>query len=167
MPLHPLVVHFPIVLAVLIPFAMIIAALMSKNSENPKTLWTAVVVLSVLLSTTAFISMQLGEQDEEVVEKVVAETAIENHEEWGEKFAWATLAPLFISGLLVIKNNSFLKAAAIASSLLVLGLGVQTGHTGGELVYKHNAAQAYVSKQALTQKQTNAGATKNDHDDDD
>ncbi|VAX17931.1 hypothetical protein MNBD_NITROSPINAE04-1261 [hydrothermal vent metagenome] len=168
MPLHPLVVHFPIVLAVMTPIAFIVAGIMSKKTENPKSLWIATTALCVFFSASAFITMELGEQDEEIVEKVISEKTIENHSDWAEAFTWATLAPLLFSGLMVAKNNSWLKPAAIVSSLVVLGLGVQTGHSGGELVYKHNAAQAYVSKQALAQKQAAPDAvTKERRDDDD
>jgi uncharacterized membrane protein len=38
--------------------------------------------------------------------------------------------------------------AALAASVLVLVLGIQVGHSGGELVYRHGAALAYANRPA-------------------
>ena len=38
------------------------------------------------------------------------------------------------------------RAGALAISLATLAAAVRTGHLGGELVYRHGAANAYVEK---------------------
>jgi len=142
MPLHPMIVHFPIVFAVLSPLA-ILAVILWRPIAESKSAWMAVFVLHVFLTLSAFTAMQLGERDEERVEKAVAEQVIEYHEHWAERFAYATLAPLALCAALTLRRNGLLKGLALAASLSVLPLGVITGHSGGELVYTHNAARVF------------------------
>jgi len=145
MPLHPMVVHFPITLAVLIPLAMIAVIAASKKITNQRAVWAVIFGFCVLLTVSSFVSMKLGETEEEKVEKVVSEQIVENHAEWGEAFAWTTLLPLLFTGLMLKKKHPLLKYLAAASGLAVLALGVVTGHEGAELVYKHNAGKVYLS----------------------
>jgi len=167
MPTHPLLVHFPIVFAVLVPFAMITALAVAKKTGSFKPVWTAVVGLCLLLTVSAFVTMEFGENEEEKVEKVVSEQVMENHEESAEAFAWATLLPLFLSGLLLYKNNTPLKVAAVASGIVVLALVIKTGHSGAELVYKYNAGSAYASLQSPIGAGSMHGAVDMEDDDDD
>ena len=57
------------------------------------------------------------------------------------------------------------KARLTAATIAVLAAGVSVGHSGGELVYKHGAANAYLDSSGTTA----AAATRkrtSDHDDD-
>jgi len=148
MPLHPMVVHFPIVLAVLIPLAMIAVIAASKRITNQRAAWAIIFGFCVLLTVSSFISMKLGEREEEKVEKVVSEQIVENHAEWAEDFVLATLLPLLFTGLMLKKKHPSLKYLAAASGLVVLALSVVTGHEGAELVYKHDAGKVYMSAAA-------------------
>ncbi len=145
MPLHPMAVHLPIVLAVLIPLAMVAVIAASKKITNQRAVWAVIFGFCVLLTVSSFVAMKLGEREEERVEKVVSEQIIENHEEWAEAFTWTTLLPLLFTGLMLKKKHPSLKYLAAASGVAVLALGVITGHEGAELVYKHNAGKVYMS----------------------
>jgi len=148
MPLHPMVVHFPIVLSVLIPLAMIAVIAASKKITNQRAAWAVIFGFCVLLTVSSVISMKLGEREEEKVEKVVSEQIVENHAEWAEDFVWATFLPLLFTGLMLKKKHPSLKYLAAASGVAVLALGVITGHEGAELVYQHNAGKVYLSAAA-------------------
>ncbi len=145
MPLHPMLVHFPIVLAVLTPVAVIAAFVLNKNQPIRKPAWMLALALSGALSASGFVAMQFGHQDEEIVEKVVSEKTIKEHEEWAEKFVWISLVPLVLLGAALYRNNTTIHSLALVATLITLGLAVRSGHTGAELVYKHNAAKAHIT----------------------
>jgi len=146
-PIHPMVVHFPIVLALLSPVVIGGALyLVAKKGSDATRTWLVVVVYQAALFVSALVTMRLGEGDEERVEKVVAESFIENHEEWAEIFTWSIGATLALAAVtLFVKKPAWLKTMPLLAAVLTLAPMAGTGHSGGELVYKHGAASAYVS----------------------
>jgi len=145
-PLHPAVVHLPIALAVLTPLFALLAALAIRARAVPQRTWLAVVLLQVLLVGSGWLAEQTGHDQEERVEKVVAERHVEEHEENAERFLIAggvTLA-LVGCGLLAGTAGGVARAVSVAATLIVLAAAVPLGHSGGELVYRHGAANAYI-----------------------
>jgi uncharacterized membrane protein len=145
-PLHPALVHFPIVLAMLAPLLAAIAFWAIQSGRQPGRVWIAIVILQIAVAGSAWLATETGEREEERVERVVAERHIETHEEAAERFlALAALGiPLAAAGLLAGRIGMLNRALTIALSLGVLGAAGITGHSGGELVYRHGAATAYV-----------------------
>ena len=144
-PLHPLVVHFPIVLSVLLPISALLALRVIRKDTTPRSAWALPVAVAAALTLSAWAATETGEQEEDRVERVVAERAIHGHEEAAERF-------LVLSGVLLLVAAAGLvprtvgEAARILTAVGALGLlaaGVQVGHSGGELVYRHGAASAY------------------------
>jgi len=147
-PLHPAVVHLPLALAVLVPaLALLVAATIRLKIVPPHT-WLGVVLLQVLLVGSGWAALETGEEQEERVEEVVAERHIEEHEELAERFQLAGVVALVVvaAGLLPGAAGGLARGAAIVVALAVLATGVQVGHSGGELVYRHGAADAYTSQ---------------------
>jgi uncharacterized membrane protein len=146
-PLHPAIVHFPIVLAVLTPLLAAGAFWAIHSGRLPGRSWLGIVVLQVALVATAWIATETGEGEEDRVERVVVERHIEEHEEEAERFL--TLAalglPLAAIGMLAGRVGAINRALTIALSLAALGAAGFTGHSGGELVYRHRAAMAYAA----------------------
>lgn len=149
-PLHPLVVHFPVVLAVLLPISMIAALWFIRKGTTARRAWALPVVLAAALAASAFVATETGENEEDRVERVVAEGAIHEHEEAAERF-------LVLSGvLLLVAATGFLprtvgQAARLVTTVGAVGLlaaGIQVGHSGGSLVYEHGAASAYTQPPA-------------------
>ena len=101
-PLHPAIVHFPIVLAVLAPLLAAGAFWAIQSEHLPRRSWLGIVILQVVLVGTVWIATETGEHEEDRVERVVAERHIEEHEEAAERFlALAALAlPLAAAGML-------------------------------------------------------------------
>jgi len=147
-PLHPAVVHFPIVLMVLQPLAALIAIRAIRRGAAARTAWGITFALSAALFASAFVATRTGSADEEVVEDVVAEDVIEEHEESGERFmilsgialGVATLG--FVAGMV----GQVGRFATLAGGAVLAFAGWQVGHSGGELVYQHGASSAHVAR---------------------
>jgi len=149
-PLHPAVVHFPVVLVVLLPLVVLAALWAIRRGVAPARAWGVPVATAALLAASAFAALKTGEGQEERVEGVVPEQALHSHEEAAERF-------LALSGVLLVVMTAGLirgpvgQAARVVATAGAFGLvvaGVAVGHSGGELVYRHGAASAYVGAES-------------------
>lgn len=132
LPFHPIVVHIPLALSALMPI-LIGVVLWGQKKEwfSPKT-WLLLVFLQTLVVGTGYIAMQLGERDGEKVERVVAESFIEAHEEWAEIFVWTDAGLLVLMVVpVVIKRARFAKPLSLAGAVLALIPAIYAGHSGG------------------------------------
>lgn len=149
LPLHPKLVHLPIALALLMPALSAGLLLAWVCDLLPRRTWLVAVALQAVLVVASVAAMRSGEGEEEVVENVVGESAIEAHEEAAEAFTWtaAGVLLLFVAGAALPGAAAArgAAAAATAATLVVLFLGYRTGQAGGALVYKHGAASAFVN----------------------
>jgi uncharacterized membrane protein len=144
-PLHPAVVHFPIVLAVLAPIFAAGALWAIRRGGRPSRAWGVATIVFALLAASSWVAVETGEQQEERVENVVSERPLESHEEAAELFLIATGAVLAVAALGLVRGTvgRVARIAAAAGSVALLGIGWNVGRTGGELVYRHGAASAY------------------------
>jgi len=146
-PLHPAVVHFPLVLAVLFPFVAVVALYASRRPAARRAAWLGLVVMALLLVGSAWLSIETGQRQEDVVERVVSEQFIHGHEEAAEGLLIGAVVVLGIvlAGLLPGKTGKVARWASIAGGVAVLLLAFRVGASGGALVYEHGAASAYVN----------------------
>jgi len=146
-PLHPAIVHFPIVLAVALPIVAITALVLIRRGEEPMRVWLPVLLVAVALAGSAWIAVQTGAREEDAVEDVVSRSAIHEHEEAAEVFMPLTFAMLALVGTGLLSNRIGKVARPVAgvAAVVLLGLGFQVGRSGGELVYEHGAASAYLT----------------------
>jgi uncharacterized membrane protein len=146
-PLHPALVHVPIGIAAILPLIALGLTVALWKGRWPRGVWAVLVSLQLLLVGGGALSLRTGEQEEERVEKVVPEAVIEEHEERAEVFFWTAAALLLPSlAVLFLKGEGARRALMLGvtgGTLAVAGLGVWTGHSGGELVYLHGAAAVY------------------------
>lgn len=146
-PLHPAVVHFPIVLVVILPLVAIVALWAIHRGAAARAAWWPVVAVSAVLVGASWVAVQTGKWEEDTVERVAADSAIEEHEESAELFLPLTVAGLLLvsTGLLADRPGRIGRHVAIAAALGLVIAGYRVGHTGGALVYEHGAATAYTN----------------------
>jgi len=146
-PLHALVVHFPLVLAILVPIIVVAVLVGTKRGRFTRRSWAVVPLATGLLLVSGVIAQKTGSQQEERVASVVGESAIETHEERAELFVWMSAAALVLGLAALLSRNDRarrgLEWISLAAAIVVAGAAVRVGHSGGELVYVHGAAQAY------------------------
>ncbi len=148
-PLHPAVVHFPIVLVVLLPFFVAGALWAVRRGVAPLRAWAFPVGVAVALFASSVVALRTGQAEEERVERVVTESALESHEEAAERFLVLAGVLLVVAAVGLTKGNLGVSARllTLVGSLGLVAAGVQVGAAGGELVYTHGAASVYVSGQ--------------------
>jgi uncharacterized membrane protein len=172
LPLHPLIVHFPLVLAVLLPIPVLIM-IVRHFRGRPLTarVWAPVTAWALLLAVSAFAAVQTGQEDEERVEEVVPHSAFETHEDRAEVFMRVTFVFAVLAIAVPLVGEKWRRPAAftaLVGSLLVTGLAFGVGHSGGTLVYRHNAASAYAAGSTTEQAReiTRTERPRREHDDD-
>ncbi len=146
-PLHPAVVHFPIVFMVLMPLVAVGALWAVRRGTAPRRAWAFPLAVAGALALSAFVAVKSGQAQQERVERVVGDRPLESHEEAAELF-------LVLSGVLLVIAGAGLapgvagRAARIVAALGAVGLlgaGYRVGHSGGDLVYRHGAGSAYAT----------------------
>ena len=165
-PLHPAVVHLPLALAALMPPLALLAWLAVRRGWLPRRAWLGVVLLQASLAGGGWLALETGEEEEERVERVVAERFIEDHEEHAERFVGVAAGVLALAAVGVLGGplGAAARLATGLAGLALLALAVTVGHSGGELVYRHGAAQAYV--EAAGPEAVSARGPRARHDDD-
>lgn len=149
--LHALVVHFPIVLALLgVPLVLLVLLLPRWRGG----LWAA-VVLYVAVAGAGYLAMGTGEAAREIVPPTVSAEAgalIDSHEAWGETIwiaALVTAVLLLLGAVLHERVRLICLLLALASSLATAGITGVTAHRGGRLVYVHGVGTQPLMNQLM------------------
>ncbi len=168
-PLHPAVVHFPIVLAFLLPGFALWALVRDGRRPGGRRVWPVVIVLCAVFVASTWLATETGEDQEDRVEHVVPHDAFEAHEEAAERvLIGAVLCFLAgLAGLAAGRLGQMARVATVGLSIVVLLAAARTGQLGGELVYRHGAASAYTPAAVSVPNGVQPGRTGHeDHDDD-
>lgn len=145
-PLHAALVHVPLGLAIVLPLLSIGLAFALWRRSISRLAWLAVVGLQAALVLGGAAALWSGERDEDRVERITGEPAMESHEHAAQVFVWgASIVLAVAAAVTVVPARAVPPAAAIAAigTLVVAGLAVRTGKAGGELVYARGGAAAY------------------------
>lgn len=167
LPLHPKIVHLPIALAILMP--LITSGLLFAWWRDllPRRAWWGAVALQAVLLASGLYAKETGESDEERVESVVGEAALEAHEEAADVFVLGGAVALLLAlAAALVPRERAARAIAIGATVAtvaVLGLGYQVGQAGGRLVYHDGAASVFTADAPAG----GPGAARADDDDDD
>jgi len=164
-PLHPAVVHFPLVLAFLLPIFALGALWAIRRGAATLRIWTIPLLFAAALTGSAWVGLQTGEAEEDRVEAVVGDDALHEHEEAAERFFVLSGVLLLLAGAGLIRGTvgASARLLATAGALALTLVAVNVGAAGGELVYTHGAANAYAGAAA----DGAAGLAEVDEDDDD
>lgn len=138
-PIHPAIVHLPIVL-ILLGTMVAITAVFVRRWHLP---WLAAGLL-LTGAAGAAAATWTGSNEQEMVGKISdrAEQILDQHEEWAVRTRnVAILAALLAIGAAGLSQFPVArKTLAVAAALVALGASycvAATGHYGGQLVYKH------------------------------
>jgi uncharacterized membrane protein len=140
-PLHPAVVHFPIVLILLGTLVSFVAVFWRKGYVP-----AFAAALLALGAVGAWVAVETGESDGGLVEDTApaVEQLVEAHEDWAKR----TLTFAVIAAVIAIGSAALFRFPRVARGVGVaaaLTAGVaswavyETGHRGGALVYRHGA----------------------------
>ena len=80
-PLHPAVVHFPIVLVILLPIFALGALWAIRRGASARLAWAMPLAVAAALAASAWFAVETGEGQEERVESVLSESVLHEHEE--------------------------------------------------------------------------------------
>jgi uncharacterized membrane protein len=155
LPTHPLIVHIPLALALLLPLLAAATFLAWWRGWIPgRRAWTLVVALQALLTLGTWAALNTGKAEEERVEGIVPEAALEGHEEAAE-ILLGTAAGVLVLTLIALslpgeRASRLVAGVALFGMLVVAWLAIRTGEAGGQLVYRHGAARAYTDTASPT-----------------
>jgi cobalamin synthase len=148
LPWHPVMVHVPLGLGVVVPVVAVGVLLAARRRGGlDRRDWWPVVLLQAVVLAGALVALRTGEAEEERVEDVVGKEAIHHHEERAEAFTWLTglsLAAGATAWAVSAPRRFTLAVVATIAATAAAGATFWVGHSGGELVYRHGAARAYV-----------------------
>ena len=140
-PLHPAIIHFPVVLILLGTFVAFAAVFWRKH--HVPILAAAMLTFGAL---GAWVAVQTGKSDGGLVLGLSSqgEALLEAHENWGERTLTiaAFAAAAAIASLALFRFPRLARAAAVAAALVAgaASYGIyETGHRGGALVFHHGA----------------------------
>ena len=150
-PLHPAVVHFPIVLMFLLPISALVALWAIRRGTAVRMAWAVPVAFAAALTLSAWAALQTGNEQGEAVEKQLSESVIENHEEAAELFLILSGVVLVLTAAGVVSGRAagVVRTVATVSSVALIIAGARVGKSGGSLVYEHGAGAA-ISQSATT-----------------
>lgn len=144
LPLHPMMVHLPIGLSVLMPFIFGVIIFLIKKNKIGSTTFIAAVVFQAVLTVASFAAVQSGRIEEHKMKETgwVSHDLVSEHEHAGKRAFYVMIAALVVSAA-AIANTKFqfhLQMGALVLSVVIAGMITIVGHLGGELVYVHGAA---------------------------
>lgn len=153
LPLHPAVVHIPLVLALAVPLVLAWLARRSYKGGATRRAWAMAVALQATILAGGLVALRTGESEEERVGATVGEWPLEMHERLATTFVIAAgaLLAIVVAGMAAPRIGRLLAPVGLVASLAVATLGISTGHAGGALVYRQGAAQAPTSAPGQTE----------------
>ena len=150
-PLHPAIVHFPIVLVFLLPISAAVALWTIRKGSRASRAWMVPLAIAAALSLSSWLAVETGENQDERVERVLQEQPLDAHEEAAEAFLTGSLVVLVVTagGLVRGRIGAISRFAASLGAVALVAGGAYVGHTGGQLVYKYGAASAYATPSGI------------------
>ncbi len=138
-PLHPAVVHFPIVLLLLGAPLAVVAVFVRR--------WNLPVLAAVVVAlgaAGAVVATWTGGEAAELAGELSGggEQVLDEHEEWGERArnAGIVAALLAVTSAVLLRKPVAARAVGAAAALAAIAAAfsvAQAGHYGGQVVYKH------------------------------
>lgn len=159
-PLHPIIVHFPLALAFILPLLALIFSFFIRKGKFESRTWLVIAGLQIFTLVAGYAALQTGEREEDLVEHVTGKPPIHEHEERAEMFVAGLVAATAIAVMAhFVRPSAQFYTQLCAVMLMVFNsfLGYRTGESGGALVYKFGAPNAYMAARQLPAEAAEAG----------
>jgi len=153
--IHPMIIHFPIVLLLLTPFLILVGAL--GRPERSHTILYVALAVMIAGTVGTYFAVASGEAAAQLAERnPQVEAVLEHHEQLAEatRIGFSVLTVIF-AAILVIPQVLKMASTRLASTvlplafLLLYGGGVllltNTAHNGGRLVHEFGVTAAVKS----------------------
>ncbi len=153
MPLHPAVVHLPLALTFVLPALIIVFIWAIRSGKMSREMWVVIVGLQLLITASGYISLELGETDEEKVSKVAGILLMQTHEQTAEIFVGTTVVSLAVGVVAIFLQAQFqiyARLGVLVLSLISCVFAFKTGQLGGEIVYAQNGASVHSNASPVT-----------------
>jgi hypothetical protein len=148
MPLHPAIVHIPLVLCGLTPIVAAFLAWRTWRGHGDRRAWLVAIALQLVIVIGAYVAANAGSSDAHAIGGAVPRDAIHEHAQAAGWFEWAadaTLALLVAAAALRDKRSAIAGFAAAAVATVTVAIAFRVGHLGGEIVFEHDAPAALKS----------------------
>ena len=138
-PLHPAVVHFPIVLIFLGTLVSVLA-IFTRRGALPQ--FTAVILILAAASAQLAVSTGGDEADDVIQRMPDARPLVHDHAEWGERTRTVALIAAIVAvvALAFYRMRGFRRILALVTTLAAAAAcfcAVETAQHGGAMVYHH------------------------------
>ncbi len=150
--LHPLVIHFPIALLLVVPFLIVVGALVP--TERGRAILYVALTLMIAGTLGTFLAVATGEAAGRIAERTPQiDLVLEHHEQLAEatRIAFSVLTVVFAAILLIPvilkKTANRVVSTVLPLAFLVLYVGgimllTNTAHNGGRLVHEFGVRAA-------------------------
>ncbi|VAW12345.1 hypothetical protein MNBD_BACTEROID05-758 [hydrothermal vent metagenome] len=144
--IHPIIIHFPVVLLLIVPFFILAGITFERSS---KTLYLCALILMLLGTTAIFIAVSTGEQATEALETNTSIlSTLGHHDELAEKskVIFSVLSGIFLIFYLRTNKLTQIGSRKIIISILTfflifytfaLLILFNTAHYGAKLVHQY------------------------------
>jgi uncharacterized membrane protein len=138
-PLHPAVVHFPIVL-IFLGTLFSVLAIFTRRGALPQL---TVVLLILAAASAQFAVITGGDQADDVIQRMPdARPLVRDHAEWGERTRTAAVSAAIVAvvALAFYRMRGFRRILALVTTLIAATAcycAVQAAQHGGAMVYHH------------------------------
>ncbi len=146
MPLHPLIVHIPLVLCGLTPIVAGFLAWQTWRGRGSRRAWLVALALQLVIVGGVLIAIDTGGDEAGVVHSVVPRDAIHEHADAAHWFEYATALTLVLviaATALRDRRSAIAGGAAAVIALVTVAIGIRVGHLGGKIVFECDAPAAY------------------------
>ena len=138
-PLHPAVVHFPIVLIFLGTLVSVLA-IFTRRGALPQ--FTAVILILAAVSAQLAVSTGGDEADDVIQRMPDARPLVHDHAEWGERTRTVAVIAAIVAvvALAFYRMRGFRRILALVTTLAAAAAcfcAVETAQHGGAMVYHH------------------------------
>jgi uncharacterized membrane protein len=119
-----------------------------RNEATANSLWTMIVIPLTLMTAFTILAIMAGDNAHEALEKYMDDKPIKTHENFADIFAmllYITTGLSYFVFLFKERRRYLLMTVIFILSVVVFGMAIATGKSGGEVVHKYDAPQ-YMNK---------------------